>query len=152
MGIIKVSDEHSEKTFAQLREVLEVDNPDTKDYEIAYGTRTKTRNYIVYQKTTIYNYVFGYTKTMDKFFVSSVSINSKDNFTLSEPVFFTKDDVQTMTRKITGTINIKLKDGFKSAFTIPPYTLKSAGYNLPVSQKEKSKFLNDFIKNNPIKK
>lgn len=48
MVIIKVSDEQNEMTFAQLREVLEVDNPDTKDYELAYCTRMKTRNYIVY--------------------------------------------------------------------------------------------------------
>lgn len=49
-----------------------------------------------------------------------------------------------MTRKFTGTINIKLKDGFICAFTIPVYTLKSAGYSLPVSQKAKSQFVNDY--------
>lgn len=151
MSIIKVSEEQSDATFTQIREMLEINNPEVKDYELVFATRTKTRNYIVYQKTTIYNYIIGYTNAMDKFFISSLSLNGKDNYTTTDPVFFVRDDIESFTRKMTGTINVKLKSGFKCKFSVPAYTLKSAGYTLPVSQKDRSAFFNDHVKNNPIK-
>jgi hypothetical protein len=126
-----------EQTKAQIHALFDATVPDGAEYTKVYAAEIRTKNYLVFQRTTVANFAIGFKPGSTDLVILPLGTD-QDALVAGEPIHVTDGNRRSVKKRdLQGRFVIETTDGQKFRLSVVPSVPKitSAFYQLPVDQK-----------------
>jgi len=135
----------SEEIKMQLNSVFSRAVPESATYQTVYATWLQTKNYIIFQKQIVHNYIVGFRPSQKDMVILEINDDLEQ---LDAPQFITQRNKQSVKKDFQQRYVIQAENLPKYKLTVMPSVPKmlTAAYMLPVEQKQEAAAFMEFMK------
>ncbi|BAV05851.1 hypothetical protein SAMN05421788_10811 [Filimonas lacunae] len=135
----------SENIKAQMQSLFSSAVPDANTYQTVYASYLQTKNYVIFQKQIVHNYIVGFRPAQKDMVI--LEINS-DLEQIDAPTFITQSNKPTVKKDFQQRYVIQAENLPKYKLSVMPVVSKllASAYMLPVEQKQEAAAFTEFMK------
>lgn len=135
----------SDEIKVQLQSLFSKAVPNPSSYQTVYASYLQTKNYVIFQKQIVHNYIVGFRPAEKDMVI--LEINS-DMEQIDAPQFITQTNKQSIKKDFQQRYVIQAENLPKYKLTVMPSVPKmlTAAYMLPVDQKQEAAAFTEFMK------